>query len=128
MFDFDFFKRSTTMLEYLIYLVASAQEESQEQFKEVLCDGQSRLPSEIFDLVVSETKSGGSFSSNQLIDINWKVANLSTVDGQNVNLVLVHLQLGYLNDHTEKRTRNIVLSLEEFSRFYSSFLELSEAI
>lgn len=127
-FEPEYFNRALLALEYLVSLVAGASAELQEQYKDVLCDEERGFPATIYEFIVEETKSYGAVTPSQLIDIKWRVANLAGVDGNSVNLVLVHLQLIYSDEFGERRSRNLVMSLEEFSRFYSSFLELSEAI
>ncbi len=129
LFDFEYFTRCLTLAEYLVSLVSSAGDgEVRDQYREILCDDAKGFPADIFDFIVEESKSEAKLEQNQLEDIKWRIANLASVDGVGVNLVLVHLQLVYRDAHQERRNRNLVLSLEEFSRFYSSFLELSEAI
>lgn len=115
-------------MEYLVSLLKTADVETQEQYKTVICDEEGGFPAEIFDFIVEELKESPSVKNlpNELLDIKWKLVNLASSNQKSLNFLVVHLTLVYNDEAGRRAQRTVVMTLEEFAVFNRKFNDLAE--
>lgn len=123
------FNQILLIAEFMVSLIQSAKPEDQETYKSVLCSEEEGFTTGMFDKIVEDLADSSRKMRErrwELLDIKYQLVSLAQVDATATSLVLVTLQLIYIDEHGKKCARNLVMTVEEFSQFNSSFMDMCD--
>ena len=116
-------------------LVKKAKEDQKEAYRAILEDsevdekivGYLITLGEDYDVIYYLTKAV-EVERDNLTDIKWSIENIDTVDGDEVDAMVVNLTLVYTDKDSDEMQRCLVLTIDEFFEVYKKFKNMKEAL
>ena len=116
-------------------MVKKAKEEAKNAYRAVLED--SEVDEKIVDYLISlgeeyDVNKGSNkvaeVERDNLTDIKWNIENIDTVDGDEVDAIVVNLTLVYNDKDGDEMQRCLVLTIDEFFEVYKKFKNMKESL
>lgn len=123
------FNQILLIAEFMVSLIQGAKPDDQETYKSVLCSEEEGFTTALFDKILEDLADSSRKMRErrwELLDIKYQLVSLAQVDTTSTSLVLVNLQLAYADEYGKKCHRNLVMTVEEFSQFNSSFMDMCD--